>query len=135
MLFLADAATTAPALDASNPVIFLGLLIGGLYALVSLIDTVDGFVQRRKRTPAIEAEFARKEDVAELAARHDREIQRMREEAAAFRGEISGKVSTELTYMRIAVEKLTTSINKDFNTLYRALGKVEGVTLEDRRDD
>ena len=100
------------ALDTSDPTVFLGLLMGGLLTILTLIDKLDAMAQRRKRTPPIESEFVTKTEFRELTER----------------------MESEWKIMRIAVEKLTTSINKDFNTLYRALGKVEGVTLEERRD-
>src|SRR5262245_25309500 len=111
LLAAADAAPFA-GLDASNPVIFLGLLIGGAFTCVSLYNQIDEISQRRKRTPAIEAEFVTKEEFQQTLSRFE----------------------SELKINRIAVEKLTSNIGRDFNTLYRALGKVEGVTIEDRRD-
>lgn len=107
--FLASSAPAAGGLDASNPTVFLGLLVAGLITVITLVDKVDGMVQRRKRTPAIEAEFVTKQEFYQLQL----------------------KVESELKITRIAIEKLTTTINADFKTLYRALGKVEGVTLED----
>ena len=107
--FFASSTPVAGGMDASNPVVFVGLLVGGLITLITLIDKVDGMVQRRKRTPAIEAEFVTKQEFYQLQL----------------------TVESELKITRIAIEKLTSSINADFKTLYRALGKVEGVTLED----
>lgn len=119
--FLASSASGSTGLDAGNPVVFVGLLVGGLITLITLADKVDGMVQRRKRNPPIESEFVTKADFVHAQAK-------VREEFA----QLQQQVRSELTITRIAIEKLTSSISKDFNTLYRALGKVEGVTLEDR---
>ncbi len=105
---LASAAPAAP-LDAANPTVFLGLLVGAILVIVQVIDKVDAFFNRRKRQPSIESEFVTKEEFREFCSR----------------------VESELRINRIAVEKLSTTIQGDFKSLYRALGKVEGVTLED----
>lgn len=61
-IFLAQVSTANPPhtpLDASNPTVFMGLLIGGIITLVVGADKIDGMVQRRKRQPALDSELVK----------------------------------------------------------------------------
>ncbi|HRI81620.1 MAG TPA: hypothetical protein PLF88_04230 [Opitutaceae bacterium] len=147
---VAQAATSAP-LDPSNPVVFLGLLIGGLVTLAVLANTIDAMIQRHKRRPSLDKElsdFAKKTDLAPMfagladAARRS-ELQtlerKVADELAAMRNyntkttrELSLAIDAGNREIRDKMDLLRTSISTEFQTLYRALGKIEGVTLEDR---
>lgn len=145
------AQASAAQLDASNPVVFLGLLIGGLVTIAMLANTIDAMFQRHRRQPSLDKElsdFAKKSDLAPMftglaeAARRT-ELQtlerKVSDELAAMRS-YNTKTTRELFLaiegssreMRDKIDILRGTISAEFQTLYRALGKVEGVTLEER---
>lgn len=87
----------------------------------------------KERIAALEARCAEQRAQCEdLKGQLEREIASQRSFQAKNTREIFERIEADAKDLRTSIATLGTTINKEFNTLYRALGKVEGVTLDER---
>jgi hypothetical protein len=105
----------------------LSAAIKTLTASVEELKTAkDNHSGHRERIAALETRCA------ELKTQLEREIATQRSYIAKNTHEIFERIEADSKETRTAIGTLTKTINTEFNTLYRALGKVEGITLEER---
>lgn len=85
----------------------------------------------RERIAALEARCTEQKELCEhLKAQLEREIAAQRSFQAKNTREIFDRIEADGKDLRASITILGSTINKEFNTLYRALGKVEGITIE-----
>ncbi|BET67173.1 hypothetical protein ASA1KI_20910 [Opitutales bacterium ASA1] len=129
-------ASAAGPLDAANPTIFVGLLIGGLTALAILANNLGSIIDRFRAKPPIHeqlAGFASRAELASLDTRLTAQLDDVRKHISSSHSLIYKRIEEEARTTRTEISGVGDSIEKEFRTLYRAIGKIEGVTLEDPR--
>ncbi|RME68563.1 MAG: hypothetical protein D6781_10635 [Verrucomicrobia bacterium] len=140
MLLAALAATGTPPLDLSQPALIqalvVGLLIFGVSALAALANYVTAIVDRFRRKPPLEqqlAAFATRAELNSLDSRLSSQISEVRRHISDSHNKIYVRIEAEAANTRNNITSLGKTIEAEFRTLYRALGKIEGLTLEDPR--
>lgn len=125
VLLLAQVQTT----DFTNPTVAMIVVIAGLGGLLFFANQVGDLIARFRRTPPIEQElgsFATKDDLAAVDRRLSDEISSMRTHVSASHGRIYERIEAEAKETQDKIDELGKTINTEFRTLYRALGKTEG---------
>ncbi len=101
----------APVVTTNEQAVFFFLLAGSLAFLLWCAVSIISIVAAFRRRPSLEAEFATKQDLANLKAEFNREI-----------GKIEG--TTSLIFTKI--DQLATSSARSFSDIQRDLGRLEG---------
>lgn len=144
---LAQAPASTPLLDPTHPTTAIVIVLLGLGGLLALLNQGGDFIARFRRQPPIDQDIAAVDTrltdavdkvrryagkigteadlkIVALRADFDQRLARLQDEAVDGRRKLHDKL-----------DALNTSIQAEFRTLYRALGKTEGQIEDIRKGD
>jgi hypothetical protein len=126
---------------ASPDPMFLGMLVLGLFTLVSLADKVDSFFQRRRRQPPVDVDLGKltasidlltqlnkrnEERMTAIEQKLERDIATQRAYTAKSSKDIFDRIEGVRLEINTRFDGLQQTLAQNVQTMERAIGRVEG---------